>query len=101
MPDNSLDAAIEQPQFNVGDAIWTYSRRFSENPVLVQGVVLESFSIEGHYPPIKYIIAQNSVLCVRDSYTMAYEAKDIPVHINLDMSNALSDTTFREQTYDD
>lgn len=101
MPDTTHDVNLETPKFAIGDIVMTYSRRFSENPVAVKGVVLDCFLMPEHYPPVKYVIAHNSILCIRDDYTMAKELQDIRVHINLDMSNTSSESTHKEHTFDD
>jgi hypothetical protein len=92
------DEALLTPKYKVGDTVKTYARRFTAKPVPVEGVVMAHFLMEGHYPPVKYIILHNGVLCLRDDYTVADKIEDIPVVI---VNNASPNTGLREFTYDD
>lgn len=90
------DEELLKPSFGSGETVWTYARRFTPDPEPVQAVVLDAIHMQGHYPPIKYVVQHNGILCLRDDFTMAHELHDIPVQVQRQISEDM-----KEYVYDD
>ncbi len=90
------DEDLLKPRFGPGETVWTFARRFTPDPEPVQGIVIDCIQLTGHYPPVKYIVAHNGILCLRDDFTMAHELHDIPVQVVREISEDM-----KEYCYDD
>jgi len=100
-PGLSNDEVMLEPTFSVGDPVWTYARRGTSTPEPILGFVMHSFTMEGHYPPVKYVVQHNGVLCLRDSYTMAKKLDDVKVKMLAEASDLRAREALKEYTYDD
>ena len=100
-PGLSNDEEMLEPAFAVGDPVWTYARRGTSTPEPVRAFVMHSFTLPGHYPPVKYVVQHNGVLCLRDTYTMAKKLVDVKIKTLAEASDLRAREHLKEYTYDD
>lgn len=90
------EKTLLEPRFGAGESVWTYARRFTSDPEPVEALVIDAIHILGHYPPIKYVVMHNGILCLRDEFTMARELDQIPCRVVKEISKDA-----QEFVYDD
>lgn len=70
----------------MGDTVWTYVRRATDEPEPVQGVIKAILNMPSTFPPEQFLIEVHGNLVVRDKYTCAYELENVRVFVRDDQT---------------